>query len=45
MMDMCVKGKKQKPLELPKLKYDKNFQDVRSSTGMPIIAMILITMS
>ena len=40
MMDMCLKIKKQKPLELPKLKYDKNFEDVRLLTGMPIIARI-----
>ena len=35
---MCKK--KQKPLELPKLKYDQNLQDVRLLRGMPIIARI-----
>ena len=40
MMDMYVNRKKQKPLELPKLKYDKNFQGVRLLTGMPITARI-----
>ena len=40
MMDMHVKRKKQKPLKLPKLKYDKNFQDVGFSMGMPIKARI-----
>ena len=39
MMDVYAK-KKQKPLELPELKYDQNSQDVRSLTGMPIIARI-----
>ena len=39
-MDMYVKRKKQKPLELPKLKYGQDFQDVRLLTGMPIIARI-----
>ena len=37
---MYVKRKKQKQLELPKLKYDKNSRDVRLLTGMPIIARI-----
>ena len=40
MMDIYVKIKKQKPLELPKLNYDQNSQDVRLLTGMPIIAYI-----
>ena len=39
-MDIYVKRKKQKPLELPELKYDQNSQDVRLLTGMPIIARI-----
>ena len=40
MMDLCVKRKKQKPVELPKLKYDQNSQEVKLLTGMPIIARI-----
>jgi len=31
---------RQKPVELPKLKYDGNYQNVMLLTGMPIIARI-----
>ena len=40
MMDIYVKRRKQKPLELPKLKYDKNSQDMRLLPGMPVIARV-----
>ena len=40
MMDIFVKRRKQKPLELPGLKYDKNSQDMRLLPGMPVIAKI-----
>jgi len=40
MVDIYVKRKKQKPLELPKLNYDKNSQEVKLLTGTPIIAGI-----
>ena len=45
MMDIFVKRKKQKALELPKLEYDKNSQDVRLLPGMPIIARINSTIN
>ena len=38
MMDQVVKQKKIKPLELKKLSYDPNSQDVKLCAGMPIIA-------
>ena len=40
MTDIYVKRKKQKPLELPKQKYDHDFQDVRLLTRTPIIARL-----
>jgi len=40
MMDIFVKRRKQKPLELPGLKYDKNSQDMRLLPGMPVIARV-----
>lgn len=40
MMCKAVKEKKRAPLELPKLKYDKNSQNVRLLNKMPIIARI-----
>jgi ATP-dependent exoDNAse (exonuclease V) alpha subunit len=38
MMDQVVKQKKIKPLEIKKLSYDPNSQDVKLCAGMPIIA-------
>ena len=40
MMCKVVKERKKAPLELPKLHYDKNSQNVRLLTKMPIIARI-----
>ena len=40
MMCKFVKEKKRAPLELPKLHYDKNSQNVRLLNKMPIIARI-----
>ena len=39
-MDKFVKRRKQKPLELPRLKHDKNSQDMRLLPGMPVIARV-----
>ena len=38
MMDQTIKAKKVKALELKKLYYDPNSQDVRLCAGMPVIA-------
>ena len=40
MMDYEVKTKKKKPLELKKLPYDKNSQDVKLIASMPIISRV-----
>jgi hypothetical protein len=40
MMCEVIKKRKKAPLELPKLKYDKNSQNVRLLPKMPIIARI-----
>ena len=40
MIDIYLKRKKHKPLELPKLSYVQNSQHIRLLTGMPIIARI-----
>jgi hypothetical protein len=37
-MDKMIKQKKVKPLELKKLSYDPNSQDVKLCAGMPIIS-------
>ena len=39
MMELYVK-RKQKPIELPRVKYDENSQNFMLLTGMPIIARI-----
>jgi hypothetical protein len=38
MMDQTIKAKKVRPLELKKLYYDPNSQDVKLCAGMPVIA-------
>ena len=38
MMDQTIKAKKVRALELKKLYYDPNSQDVKLCAGMPVIA-------